>query len=586
MLASTATGSTRTTGTAPRVDGDARADDRLALALRHHRAGNLRKASEIYRKILRKQPRHPDALHLLGLATDALGRPRRAVQLVTRAIAADPDNAAYRHSLGVLLRAVGRPDEAVTSFRAALEIDPGAAETLTALGNALKALGRYDEAVGCHRAAVKARPGFAEALSNLGSTLREAGRIDAAVESLREAVALRPDHPDLHFNLGNAWLAAGRLEEAEQAFGRAVAIAPRHARSLSNLGVTLREQGRPVEAMARFRAAIAIAPEYADAHWNLGLALLMEGDFEAGWREYEWRRRIPDFAMRRLRAPAWDGGPLGGRTLLVHAEQGLGDAVQFARYLGLAAAAGGPVVFACPPALGRLFSALGGCECVVSHDDDLPRFDVQAPLMSLPGLLDPDLRAAAALAPYLRPEPDLVEAWRARLGRGPGLRIGICWQGNPGYHADRRRSIPMAQFAALARLEGVRLFSLQKGPGADQLAALAGEAGSGPAPIEDLGPALDEGGDAFVDTAAVLASLDLVIASDTALPHLAGALGRDVWLLLAANPDWRWGRAGEETPWYPSMRLFRQRRPGDWEGVFERVAGALGQRMARGQPTR
>jgi tetratricopeptide (TPR) repeat protein len=551
----------------------------LAVALGHHRVGNLAKAGGIYRRILRKQPRRADVLHLLGLATSEMGRGERAAQLITKAIAAEPRNAHYRHSLGVVLRTLGRPEEAVASFRAALEIDPKAAMTLTVLGNALKALGRFEEAEKCHLRALEVQPDFVEALSNLGSTYKEAGRLDQAIERFRQALELRPDHPELHYNLGNAWLALGRFEDAEEAFGRAVETAPGHARALSNRGVALREQGRAEDAAASLRAALEIAPDYAEAHWNLGLALLMDGRYEEGWREYEWRARIPDFPMRRFKAPSWDGGPLAGRTLLVHAEQGLGDTLQFARYLRLAADAGGRVVFECPPALASLLSRLEGCDAPVPRGGDLPPFDVQAPLMSLPGLLDPGLEKAAAMVPYLAPDAGLAERWKARLGEDGRLKIGIGWQGNPDYRADRRRSVPLARFSGLTRLEGVRLVSLQKGPGVDQLegfAAAQRDEGTG---IEALGPAFDDEAGAFMDTTAVMTNLDLVIASDTAVPHLAGALGREVWLVLPFAPDWRWGRGGETVPWYPTMRLFRQDRPGDWEGVFERVVGALKDRM-------
>jgi tetratricopeptide (TPR) repeat protein len=550
------------------------AKDSLAAALEHHRAGNLDRACRIYRKILRKDAAHAEALHLLGLAVGELGRPERAAQLVAKAVAADPGGAGYRHSLGVLLRTLGRPEEAIDSFRAALEIQPRSAMTLTALGNALKALGRFDEAADFHRRALEVDPDCAEILSNLGVTYKEAGRLEEAVECLRDAVAMHPDHPELHYNLGNACLAAARFEDAEGAFQSAVAIAPRHARALSNLGVALREQGRPGEAATCFQKALEIVPNYAEAHWNLGLALLMTGDFDRGWPEYEWRRRLPNFAMRRHHAPAWDGGALEGRSLLVHAEQALGDTIQFARYVSMAANAGGRVLLQCPSPLARLLSGLAGPDEIITCGEEPPPFDLHAPLMSLPGLLDPKLEKAAAMVPYLGPEAALAEQWRARLGQTGELRVGICWQGNPAYRADRRRSVPLGRFAALARLDGVRLISLQKGFGTEQLAKLPGDVA-----IEDLGPALDEDTGAFVDTAAVIQSLDLVIASDTAVPHLAGALGAEVWLLLPFAPDWRWMLERGDSPWYPTMRLFRQSRPGDWKGVFDRVIGELRQRL-------
>jgi len=278
--------------------------------------------------------------------------------------------------------------------------------------------------------------------------------------------------------------------------------------------------------------------------------------------------------MPRASGPLWDGAPLAGRRLLLRAEQGLGDTIQFARY-ARAAARSGPVALECPAALARLLSQSGLCEAVVARGEDVA-FDVEAALMSAPFLLDPGLECAGGMVPYLSAEPDRVCRWARRLDAARGLKVGVCWQGNPAYRADRVRSIPLARFLPLAGIPGVTLVSLQKGPGADQLAGLPSDSG-----IMDFGAALDEGSDAFVDTAAVMANLDLVVTSDTAAAHLAGALGIETWLALAFAPDWRWGRAGETTPWYPAMRLFRQGAPGDWDGVFAKIARELAARAGK-----
>jgi len=560
----------------PRADPrEPQPDARLDAALEWHRAGKLKQACDAYRKILKRTPRHAEALHLFGLATFELGRPERAAQLIAKAAALAPGNAVYRLHLGECRRAAGNLDEAIAAYRAALAVDATFLPALASLGNALKAQGKLEEAIACHERAAELAPESAEVTSNLAVALKDAGRIDEAAARARESARLAPDHAEIQFNLGNVLLAAGAVEEAEAAFARALEKNPRHIRAWCNRGIARREQGQGREAAESLRGALALAPGWADAHWNLGLALLMEGDFAAGWAEYEWRRRIPGFAMPEAMGPAWDGAALAGRRLLLRAEQGMGDAIQFARYARLARRSGATVILECPPGLVRLFSHGDLCHAVVARGHRI-EFDVEAPLMSGPHLLDPELRDCGALVPYLSAEPELAARWRARLDAQPGFKIGICWQGNPAYRADARRSIPLGQFRALAGIPGVRLISLQKGFGAEQIAALSGEW-----QIEELGPDLDEDTGAFVDTAAAMANLDLVISSDTAAAHLAGALGVEAWVALGHAPDWRWGRRGETTPWYPTLRLFRQSAPGDWNGVFARIAAALSQRTAK-----
>ena len=518
------------------------ADDRVEDALALYRAGRVKKAEALCRQVLRKQPRHGGALQLLASIARAQGRGERAVQMLQKAVGGAPD-------------------------RADLQGD---------LGNALKALERYDEAALHHEKAVALCPDSAAALSNLGSIYARLRRFADAERALRQAVGLRPAEPEIHYNLGNALLAADNFADAAEALRRATALAPGHARAHANLGIALKEQGRTDEAVASFRHALTIDPTYADSGFNMALALLAGGQWEAGWAAYEWRRRIAGFAMQHIEGGAWDGADLGGRTLLVHAEQGLGDSIQFARYLAPAMARGGNVVFACQGALVALLAGAPGMGEVVSADDGLPRFEVQAPLMSLPHLLGGGAPRAAE-RPYRAAQPDRAASWRARLA-GPGIKIGICWQRRPGYQADRRRSLPLAAFAPLAEIAGVHLFSLQKGPGvktgAEQLAAVAWRDR-----VADLAPELDHDG-AFLDSAAAMAGLDLVVTSDTAIAHLAGALGVEAWVALSRPCDWRWGLAGETTPWYPTMRLFRQHRPGDWPAVFARIATELRTRIA------
>jgi hypothetical protein len=302
------------------------------------------------------------------------------------------------------------------------------------------------------------------------------------------------------------------------------------------------------------------------------------GRFEQGWPGYEWRWKVEEFgALPPLHQPQWDGSPLEGRTILIRTEQGLGDTLQFIRYIPLVHRRGGRVILLSQPPLTRLQACIPGVERLLAHGDPVPEFDVHVPLLSLPGLLGTRLETVPADVPYLEAEPPLVEAWRHRLGSYPGFKVGIVWQGNPKYLQDRARSTCLAQFAPLARVPGVHLFSLQKGPGAEQLTARTEWF-----PVTDLGSGLAD----FADTAAVLKHLDLVVSVDTSVAHLAGALGLPVWVALPHAADWRWLMGRDDSPWYPTMRLFRQTGPGQWEDVFRRIAEALGRRIAEPAETR
>jgi tetratricopeptide (TPR) repeat protein len=407
-------------------------------------------------------------------------------------------------------------------------------------------------------------------MANLAAAYTAWGKPDRAVPLLQQALAREPEQAELHYNLGNAHLAQDDLTNAAAAYETALGLDPAHEGAGLNLGVAFKELGELELATVRLRRTVEIAPDNADAHWNLALALLAQGRFEEGWAEYEWRRRIPGFATRDFDAPAWDGSPLEGRTLLIHAEQGLGDTIQFARYLSGLSSLGGRILFLCPDRLAPLIaSAFVGPEIEVVAAPPR-RFDLHAPLMSLPHLLGrPD--PTAAEGPYLSAMPERVARWRPMLDAG--FRVGLCWQGNRIYRADARRSIPLRHFAPLAALNGVNLVSLQVGDGQEQIA----EQPWGPQLIT-FPEEFDRDG-AFLDSAAAIAALDLVVTSDTAVAHLSGAMGAETWLLLPHVPDWRWGTAGETTPWYPTMRLYRQDRPGDWDGVFRRVAAALNERL-------
>jgi hypothetical protein len=391
------------------------------------------------------------------------------------------------------------------------------------------------------------------------------------VSLLATVLQFQPDHLEAHNRLGILLAKQGRQEEALPHFLAVLRLDPRQARAHNNLGAALSELGRPAEALASFERALELWPDYAEAHKSRAMVRLLRGDFERGWAEYEWRWQCQDFSPRAYRQPPWDGSPLGGRTVLLHTEQGLGDTIQFIRYAPLVRACGGRVVVECERALLPLLRSCPGVADWIAAGAALPEFDVRLPLLSLPRALGTTLATVPAAVPYLAADPDLVARWRRELSFSDGVKVGVVWQGNPKNAADRRRSVPLLQFEPLARVEGVRLVSLQKGPGAEQLAEATGRF-----PVTDYGSRLDVGAGAFVDTAAAMRALDLVVSCDTAAAHLAGALAVPVWVPLSLAADWRWLLGREDSPWYPTMRLFRQERLGDWAPVFARMAEELG----------
>ena len=465
-------------------------------------------------------------------------------------------------------------DKAVEMLGLALGLHPNDADLLTTRGNLLRALGRFEEAHTSHRQALALAPASPAIHANLCALYLSWKRPHDALAEAEAALALAPGTSELEFNRGTCLVQLGRVDEAVACLDQVVARSPHNHRAWLNLGEARLLGGDDAGAEAAFRSAVAAAPEDAEAHFNLSLRLLARGAFEDGWREYEWRRRLEDFAIRRLEGPRWDGGPLPGGVLLVTAEQGLGDTFQFVRFLPRAKErSGARVVFECPPALRDLLTGLAGVDELVPVGSPLPRWDAQVSLLSLPQLTQ---AGPGVDGPYLVADPARVASWRARL-QPAAHWVAVAWQGNPAYKADARRSLPLEAFTRLARIPGVRLVAVQKQHGREQLSRWPAEV-----PLLDLGPELDVSAP-FIDTAAVLSAVDLVISSDTSVPHLAGALGQEAWLALPQQADWRWGNEAASTSWYGRMRLYRQASAGDWSGVFDRLEADLrGRLVGRG----
>jgi hypothetical protein len=417
-------------------------------------------------------------------------------------------------------------------------------------------------------------PAHGDAWHLLGLVAHQTGNHQAAVDLISRAMALNPSAATYYNSAGEALRCLGDHQRAIAAYESALQVDPSFVEALNNLGTVYQNQGRMSEALQCYDRALALHPNYANAHYNRARTWLALGDYARGWTEYEWRWQRGEFRRPKHVQPAWDGAQLGGRTLLVSAEQGLGDTLQFIRYVPLLKPFGGRVEVEVQPTLVPLLQAGGYCD-VLALGQPLPRFDVHISLLSLPRALGATLASIPCDIPYLAADRERLAFWRQRMADLAGFRVGIHWQGNPQSPLEPWRSMPLACFEPLAHVPGVRLISLQKGPGTEQLSALGGRF-----EVVDFSRTLDVARGPFMDTAALISVLDLVITSDSAVAHLAGALGAPVWVVLNAAADWRWLCDREDSPWYPTMRLFRQRSFGQWQDVFQRLTAALSERAA------
>jgi tetratricopeptide (TPR) repeat protein len=536
--------------------------------------GKAEDASDCLRQAVHLKPDYAEAHNNLGVALQRLGRLDEALPCFREAVRIKPDYAEAHNNLGVAFQKHKESEKALSCYDVALRLNPNYAEAHNNRGAALQALKRLEEAVTCYRRAVQLKPDYAEAHNNQGSALYLRGKAEEAIACFRRAILIKPEYAEPHMNLGAALQRQGDMAEARACLQQALRLEPQSPEAHNSLGILLQEQGQLDEARACFEEALRLQPTFAEGHVAHAFALLLAGEFERGWRDYEWRWRCQDFPTPPLRSsqPAWDGSPLEGRTILLRAEQGLGDTIQFIRYVPLVRQRGGRVIVECPPALHSLVKTCPGVEEVFAPGTTLPYFDVHSTLMSLPFVFGTTLATIPADVPYLGADPALVEQWRTKLSGVPQLKVGVVWQGSTDHKGDHLRSIPLRSFAPLARRDEVHLFSLQLGPGREQLVSLGNHFC-----MTDLGSWFDT--NSFKDLAAVLKNLDLVVTVDTAPAHLAGALGVPVWMALPFAPEWRWLRDREDSPWYPGMRLFRQSRPRCWEDVMERMAGELDKRL-------
>jgi len=507
----------------------------LNLGLRYLELKEFKKAEAAFRQGLHARPDRLELLNNLGSALIGQGRAVEAQEVLRQALAKSPDHPVVLRNLADALRRAGDVAAAEAHYRKAVAVAPRAPVSHYQLGFFLEAERRYEEALAAFREALRLKPAYADAHNMAGVALLKLGRLEEALGQLRQALRGQPSSALFH----------------------------------ANLGLCHRSRGEYEDALAAFDKAIELRADYADAHFGRALIHLLLGDFERGWREFEWRLQTADFSgIRKLPVPRWEGADLRGKTIFVYAEQGYGDTIQFFRYLRLLRGRNpAKIVFCCDEVLRDLFAGIPDYDAFTTRVQPPADASCHIPLMSLPGLFGTRTGTVPADVPYLRVAPALVERWRERLGRAPGRRIGIAWAGRPTHPNDYSRSCPVREFLPLFdAFPHFDFVSLQVGK-ASGLVQKVAETRS----LVDFSPEIRN----FTDTAAIIENLDLVITVDTVVAHLAGALGKPVWVLLNFDPDWRWLRKEETTAWYPTMRLFRQPRPGDWRAIMDAVRGRL-----------
>ncbi len=574
----------------------------LAKALDHavqlHTDGKLAEAEASYRKILAVDPNHPEVLHLLGVVALQVGANETAVQLIGQALAIKPDFVAAWNNMGIAHKALGQFDDAINCYHQVLSFDPdhpGAlsnlgsahrekgdvreavsfyqkslilqadAEVFTNLGNALEILGDLDGAVANHHRALALNPNYPGALNNLAVALGKQGKTEDAAECFQKSLAINPDAIILT-SLGDTQRELGKPLDAEKCYLAALSMNPHLAEAQHNLGVVFQERGELDKAMACYHKALAIRADYAEAHLSLGHCQLLLGDLEAGLQNQAWRWHTKSYraSTRAFDVAKWDGQDFQGKTLFIHREQGLGDFIQFVRYLPLVAKRGGRIIIEAPEKLLPLFPVIEGADGVVTTGRQPASFDFYIPLLDLPQVLGTGLDSIPQAPVAMAVDPERVEKWQKRLAAYQGLRVGLIWGGNPEHQKDHLRSMNPALFKPLPQVAGAHIFSLQ----VDR----DGQASTTFGPdIIDLIPEAAP----FNETAAVMMALDLIVTVDSSSAHLAATLGRPVWTLLPFIPDWRWMLDRDDSPWYPTMRLFRQPSFGDWGPVIDNICETM-----------
>jgi len=520
-----------------------------------------------YARALALNPAYADAHGGRGVALLALNRLEEALASCDQALAIEPERADSHKTRGSTLFALGRREEALASYERALAIRPDDVRALYERGLVLQSVQRLDEAVASYDRALAVDPGRPEVHNSRGVALQALGRLEQALASYERAIAIEPGYADAQNNCGGVLIALGRPGQALAAIDVALALRPGFAEALNNRGIALHALNRPDEALSSYDDALATRDDLADAHFNRALTALLLGQLPVGWEGYEWRWKCKEFgAARDFEQPLWRGaGDVRGKSLLLHAEQGLGDTIQFSRYATLVAARGARVILEVQPPLKSLLHEIDGIDDIVARGDPLPQFDLHCPLLSLPLALATTLDSIPSPTGNLKPDAARVARWATRLGPRESLRVGLAWSGGARHRYDRQRSIPLALFEPLLALP-LQFVCLQTEIRASDHATLQKSTNL----LHFEHEIVD-----FCDTSALIELVDLVLCVDTSVAHLAATQGKPVWLLLPQVPDWRWMLQREDSPWYPTMRIFRQHTAGGWSEVIERVAREL-----------
>ena len=548
--------------------------DRFMQGVALHQQLKLADAERIYIEVLQHQPNHFDALHLLGVIAIQTKRTVRGTELITKAIGLNAKVAAAHSNLGNALRDLKRAEDALASYDRAIALKPDSAETYYNRGLALQDLKRPEDALASYDKAIALKPDFADAYNNRGLALRDLKRPEDVLASYDKVIALNPDYAEAHNNRGIALRDLKRPEDALANHDRAIALKPDYAEAHYNRALALQDLNCIEDALASYDKAIALKPDYADAFVSQSLFFLMMGRFEQGWRQYEWRKKQnKPIAPRTYPRPLWLGEQnIEGKTLFIHWEQGLGDLIQFCRYAKLAADLGARVILEAPKPLMSLLTTLSGVAQLIEAGSPLPPFDYQCPLLSLPLAFKTTLSSIPATIPYLKCNLEKSRLWKERLGERHKRKVGLVWSGGlrPNqpemWFIDSRRNIPLDKLAVLKHPD-IDFYSLQKGePAESELAELIRHNWEGPH-IVDFTSQLND----FSDTAALVENLDLVVTVDTSTAHLAGALGKPVWILNRFDTCWRWLLNRNDSPWYPTVKLYRQEKAGHWDDVVRRI---------------
>lgn len=543
-------------------------------AVEHFGAGRAEQARFLCEQILSQNPDYAPAMDLLGMALFDLGRTEEAIEAFRRAAALGPKRVDTMNNLGVALNHVHRYAEALVAFTRALELQPQHAEICNNIGITLFGLGRFNEAVEYHTRAADLRPDFREAFFHRGRAHAAASAYAEALADYRRAVDLAPDWPDAWNGIGMTCVKQIEFETALAAYDKAIELDRSFFQAYYNRANLLVLLGRYDQAIADFTKALELHSGFDDARWNRGLAFLLKGDYARGWKDYGCRKNaamnLPTYP-HLLNQLLWTGESFAGKRLLVHYEQGYGDSIQCWRFLPQVRELGGTVIVDERKPLLPLLKEMDCADEIIASGREPPQtvYDLHVSMLDLPRLFSAEPGNVGRMVPYLRAPEERIEKWAGRIDR-KAFSIGIVWAGSPKHKNDQNRSARLNYFLPLGRIEGVRLYSLQKGPAGRDLSSV-----SSVCPIGDLGSDFED----FADTAGAMAHLDLVISVDTAVLHLAGAMGRLAWGLLAFAPDWRWMRECQVSPWYPTVRLFRQSSWGDWNEVFLRVIEAVKQTL-------